>query len=128
MKIAFYFLISFFVIHHASAHQMDKLGPNGGYVKMPGAYHVEVVDKGDVLNVYLLDIQFKNPLTENSSVAVTYYGSQPFETECKKQEHYFVCPLPKAGLTSYKRVSIKSVRNKIKAGLAVYDLPLKLPK
>jgi hypothetical protein len=56
----------------ASAHGEDKAGPNGGFIRMPGAFHTELVPSGkDKLKVYLLDIQWKNPSLKNSSNLLT---------------------------------------------------------
>jgi hypothetical protein len=122
-----YLLFTFFIAHGALAHQMDKLGPNGGFVKMPGAYHMELVETADSLKVYLLDMNFKDALTKNSSVSIVYSGTKQSQTNCKEQENHFICPKPKEGLNQYKFALVSSTRNKIKGGVARYDLPLKLP-
>lgn len=108
------------------AHGMDKHGPNGGYIKMPGAFHTELVDKGTVMHVYLLDIRFKNPITADSSVAIKYKGSIESDYSCTKSTNYFVCEKPKNGLENYKEVIIDAVRSNNKGRNAIYSLPLQL--
>ena len=55
------------------AHGMNKPGPNGGEIRMPGPFHTEAKAEGaNKLKVYLLDMNFKNPVTANSSVEVTF--------------------------------------------------------
>lgn len=110
------------------AHGMNSLGPNGGYIKMPGAFHTELVDNGNTMQVYLLDMGFKNPTTIDSSVKIKYHGDSHFDYLCKKSTNSFICEKPKNGLKDYKEVVISVVRNKIQASEAVYSLPLKLEK
>ena len=43
---------------NAFAHGEDKAGPHGGFIRMPGAYHTEVVPVSkNQAKVYLLDMQ-----------------------------------------------------------------------
>lgn len=108
------------------AHGMNKKGPHGGYIKMPGAFHTELVDKGNKMFVYLIDINFKNALSNNSHVAVTYKGSKSVDTNCFKEKDYFICDKPKEKLNLFQEIIIRAVRNNISASEAVYGLPLKL--
>ena len=108
------------------AHGMDKLGPHGGYIKMPGPFHTELLVKGNKIFVYLLDISFKNALVHNSQVSATYKGLKTTETNCLAKKDYFVCDKPKEKLILYKEIIIHAVRNNISASGAVYTLPLKL--
>ena len=41
------------------AHGEDKPGPHGGYIRMPGSFHTEVVKEKAGYRVYLLDINWK---------------------------------------------------------------------
>lgn len=110
------------------AHGMNKYGPNGGYVRMPGAFHTELVDKGTKIHVYLLDMSFKNPTVNNSAVKIIYKGASNTEYSCSKESDYFVCEKPSSALQGYKEISISAVRNNNKAIAATYNLPLKLDK
>lgn len=109
------------------AHGMNKHGPNGGYINMPGDFHTELVDSQETMKVYLLDIRFNNPEVVNSSVKIKYTGSKS-ESEyiCIKNTNYFECKKPSAGLANIKEVRILAVRNNSKGREAVYKIPLKL--
>lgn len=127
MRMKIVTLLSFFLSSEiVLAHGMNKLGPNGGYIRMPGAFHTELVDKGNKMRVYLLDIQFKNPVTADSSVSIKYKGSKESEYACIKSQNYFECKKPDSGLKNVKEVILNATRNKSKGGEAVYTVPLKL--
>lgn len=122
-------LISTMIISYNSfAHGMNKHGPNGGYIKMPGAFHTELVDGDEKMHVYLLDMSFKNPTIDSSSVKIKYSGKSESEFACKKNIDHFVCDKPKDVLANYKEISISAIRNNNKAREAIYILPLKLEK
>lgn len=110
----------------AIAHGDDKPGPHGGFIQMPGPFHTEVVPLvPDKFKVYLLDINFQNEITDNSSVMlVTHKGP----ISCQKHaDHYFICTLPKGVRVSGPgHLKIKAVRNGQVGNEAVYNLPLKL--
>lgn len=108
------------------AHGMNKLGPHGGFINMPGAFHTELVDKGLQMNVYLIDMSFKNPTVTDSSVTITYKGSRVTQLACTKEKDYFVCEKPSEGLKNVDKISISAVRNNNKARDAIYNVPLKL--
>ncbi len=111
------------------AHGMNKLGPNGGFIKMPGAFHTELVDSGETMKIYLLDMNFKNPETKNSSVKIKYQGvGVKSEYVCTKNSSYFECEKPKKGFKNILELKILAVRNNIKASEAVYSLPLRLER
>lgn len=108
------------------AHGTNKHGPNGGYIKMPGPFHTELVDKGDNMHVYLLDMNFKNLTTADSTVKIKYKGNIESEYSCARSIEYFVCEKPKGGLKFVKEVIVNAIRNNSKGREAVYSLPLKL--
>ncbi len=112
---------------YAYPHGEDKLGPNKGYVRMPGAFHTELVNgtKGR-FKVFLLDVRFKNPIIKNSFVKgiVKISGkSSPFE--CNPRKNHFFCDLKVAAKEPYT-VEITSSRDGMVGGIAVYEFPLKL--
>ncbi len=107
---------------------MNKYGPNGGYIKMPGAFHSELVDKGALIHVYLLDMSFKNPMVNNSTVKIIYKGASNTEFSCSKDSDYFVCDKPAGGLQLHKEIAVSAVRNNNKGTDAIYKLPLTLDK
>ncbi|MBC7538666.1 MAG: hypothetical protein H7281_07585 [Bacteriovorax sp.] len=106
----------------------DKPGPNGGYIKMPGTYHIELVDKGNKYIVYLLDISMKNPTVNNSSVLLIFVKDIEHKISCKPKTNYFECEKPNAGLKNFREIKLESVRNKVKANFAIYTLPLQFDK
>lgn len=110
------------------AHGMNKYGPHGGFINMPGAFHTELVDKGPKMNVYLIDMSFKNPTVTDSSVTITYKGNKTTQVNCTKEKDYFVCEKPSKGLININEISISAIRNKNKARDAVYNVPLQLEK
>lgn len=112
------------------SHGENTLGPNKGYIRMPGSFHTELVKKKNkLLEVYLLDLSFKNPMIEKSDVILTLEGRKNDDTvNClpKKDKLNFECMLPEE-ISKYKRIKIKSIRNGVKANKeSEYELPLKL--
>lgn len=110
------------------AHGEDKLGPNGGYLKMPGGFHTEVVPAKDgKLKVYLLDINFKNPTIKNSKLTASITNGHKKELMCTSKRDHFICDTAKAELTK-GILAIVAERNSVKGTEAVYELPLALTK
>jgi len=112
------------------AHGEDKAGPHGGFVRMPGAYHTEVVPAGKAqAKVYLLDMQWKNPTTKKSSVeaALKQEAAATSPLSCRAQGDFFMCNFPEGtDLTAKGTLVITSTRAEQKGNQAVYDLPMKL--
>ncbi len=109
------------------AHGEDKLGPNGGYIRMPGGFHTEVKIAKDDLLVHLIDINFKNPTTKNSSVRVEYVlnGKTTFLT-CSVKGAAFSCSLPKDFNAKKGKLVVSADREGMKGANAEYALPLQL--
>lgn len=103
----------------------DKPGPNGGFVKMPGTYHVELVPKKNSVLVYLLDLSLRNPVTKDSSVTLKLNGKEAKTIECKEAGKSFTCDISAKDLSLYSEINLESVRNKIKGKIATYHVPLK---
>lgn len=115
-------------ISEAISHGMDKPGPNGGFIQMPGPFHTEVVpDKDGSIHVYLLDIDFKNPMVDASSVnAEIRAGKKVSKLNCAVMgATHFHCLGDKTTLKTGK-LYVTAKRTEY-SGEAVYDLPLKLP-
>lgn len=112
------------------AHGEDKLGPNGGFVRMPGAYHTELVPDGrDKFRVYLLDINWKNPTVNASEINVQHMtGKKTSEIKCEAKTDYFLCQLPKNAKLTKGKLVLESTREGQKGVTANYPLPLKLEK
>lgn len=112
----------------ALGHGEDRLGPMGGYLRMPGAYHTELIPTSNQeIRVRLLDINWQNPSVKNSAVSL-WIPSSKTEITCASQAgDDFICPLPaKMDLKKKGRLVVRSVREGQKGNEAVYELPLKL--
>ncbi len=109
------------------AHGEDKLGPNGGYIRMPGGFHTEVKITAGNLQIYLLDIQWKDPVTEQSKVDVEYKASTAAtKLACRADQNFFSCDLPKEFNKNTGKLLVMAERKGMKGAKAEYDLPLKL--
>lgn len=90
------FAIGFLSAPQVFAHGEDKPGPHGGSIRMPGAFHTELVVKDGVIEVYLLDMEWKNPSTKNSKVALSFAaGGQSNPLPCTAKIDRFECQPPK---------------------------------
>ena len=119
-------ITSIFLTENTYAHGMNKHGPNGGFIQMPGTFHTELVENGKDFHVYLLDISFKNPMVEESKVSLKYKADKDFVVECRPEGNKFVCPKPKVGMDSLKEIIVTAKRDKSMGHDAVYKWPLKL--
>lgn len=108
----------------AFAHGMNKAGPNGGYVRMPGNYHVELVSKDKAVAVYFLDMMFKPIAIDQASVTLSLNGAKSFKTVCVKEAKSFVCNLNGESLTNYKEVVLETTRDGKVVAKSLYKLPL----
>ena len=75
------------------AHGGDAPGPHGGKVEMPGAFHVEAIRKDlQTFYIYLLDIEFANPITTNSEVKARILAGKNLVLKCEAQkEPFYIC-------------------------------------
>ncbi|MBC7467273.1 MAG: hypothetical protein H7256_14880 [Bdellovibrio sp.] len=117
-----FFLISSF----ACAHGEDKFGPNGGYVRMPGAFHTEITPFGkNKLKVFLLDIQWKNPSVVKSDLNVTLNNKA--KAKCEIKENYYLCAFPASvDLSKKGELKVLAQREDQKGIEVLYPLPFKL--
>lgn len=125
-KLALSLICSIFITNQSWAHGEDKYGPHKGFIRMPGAFHTELVLNGkNELKVYLLDIEWKNPTTEKSNLEITY--NNQLKAECKPQKDFYSCEFPKA-VNLIKKGELKVIASrKEQKGMEVsYQLPLKL--
>lgn len=118
-------LLSLLVISSINvfAHGENKPGPHGGHIRMPGTFHTELVISGSKAKVYLLDIGFKNPITQNSQVSALLSGHHQQKVSCEARQDYFECSLP-ADLSHFNQISLTAVRKGVKGKEAQYPLPL----
>jgi hypothetical protein len=128
--IVFISVLQFCMVTNVFAHGDDKLGPNGGYVYMPGTFHTELVPVQDgTFKVYLLDLSFKNPKTLDSSVDMKYIlNKKEVVYTCKvMNETFFQCSSEEIkGKINRGNIEIKAIRSNVKANVAKYSLPLRI--
>ena len=112
----------------AHAHGEDKPGPNSGFIRMPGAFHTEVIPLApNKLKVYLLEINWKNPSDTNSSLSVNLKSKKTSQAKCEVQENNYLCEFPKGvDLTKNGELSVEAQRENQKGNKVSYELPLKL--
>ena len=112
----------------AFAHGEDVPGPNGGFVRMPGAFHTEVIPMSrNKLKVYLLDIQWKNPSVKNSNLSVTFKGKKSSTAKCVVEADYYICDFANdIDLKKKGKLTVEAERENQKGNVVSYDLPLKL--
>lgn len=109
----------------AWSHGEDKPGPHGGHIKMPGAFHTELIlGEDQSAHIYLLDMNFKNATTKDSKLKVIARANKtevPFNCSVMK-DHFHCVPTKKYEKTS--EIAIQAVREKAIGNEAVYKLPL----
>ena len=110
------------------AHGEDKLGPNGGFIRMPGAFHTEVIPLGpNKLKVFLLDINWQNPSIANSSLVMSLRKNKSSKAKCEIKENYYICDFPKkVDITLKGELVVDAKRENQKGNQVSYELPLKL--
>ncbi len=127
MKLAiFSFLATFLTAPFVWSHGEDAPGPHGGHIKMPANFHTEVVAKGDqTFHVYLIDMEFKNPVTKKSEIKVTHLSDgKKADLKCRTRKDHFICQ-GKEKMNSGS-LAIQATRDGVVAtSQAEYTLPLK---
>ncbi len=129
MKLFSLILFSNFIIStSAFAHGEEKYGPNNGFIKMPGAFHTEVVPVNDgSYLVYLVDFHNKSPTVKDSSIEFQVKNNEKLITfDCKvvKNSHYKCSYNEK--ITDNGQIILTAKRLGSQGKPAIYDLPLKL--
>lgn len=112
----------------AFAHGEDKAGPNGGFIRMPGAFHTEVVPSAaNSIKIYLLDVQWKNPSVLGSSLVVTHKAKKDSQAKCTVKGDHYACDFPKEiNLSQKAELVINAQRENQKGNVVSYELPLEL--
>lgn len=110
----------------AWAHRENEPGPNGGHIRMPGAFHTEVVpEENGKFAVYLLDIGFKNPVVKDSLVAARIKKNDAIsELTCVVQTYHFLCSTNESDTTSSGELEVTAKRDGKQGTIAKYELPL----
>jgi hypothetical protein len=112
----------------AFAHGEDSAGPHSGFIKMPGAFHLELVPVGKrEFKLYLLDMNWKNPSMKDSSVSVSYAIAKKMKATCTPSTDFYRCQFPiSIDLSKKGVIYIESQREGQKGNEVFYQLPLKL--
>lgn len=111
----------------AHGHGEDKPGPHGGFIRMPGAFHVEIVPTGKAqAKVYLLDINWQNPSMKNAEVELVL--GQKGRAKCSAQNgSFFLCSFPSGSdLSKTGELKVKAKREGQVGNEVTYELPFKL--
>ncbi|MNT23525.1 hypothetical protein D3C72_1589460 [compost metagenome] len=93
---------------------------------MPGAFHTEMIfdkDNQDVM-VFLLDMDFKNPTLNESSVTAFYQkGKTKVAYSCMPMHNHFHCTAEKKYKTTKGgEIHITATREKAKGNEVIYKL------
>ncbi len=121
MKLAFVTLLFSFA---AFGHGMNKPGPNGGYIRMPGTYHVELVSTDAETKVYILDMNFNKLPVASAQVSMSLKGAKDFPIKCSKDTDSFKCDIKGGELKMYKELTINSSKAGEPSVGSIYKLPL----
>lgn len=122
-------VVATFSANLAFAHGEDKPGPNGGFIRMPGGFHTEVLPIGkNKLKVFLLDIEWKNPSLKNSSVEIRIESGEKKATgSCAQKDNYYECVFPKGIDLGKKGILFVRAKRESQQGMEInYELPLRL--
>jgi hypothetical protein len=112
------------------AHGTEKPGPHGGFIKMPGGFHTEVLlVNSRTLKVYLLDFNWKNATVKDSSVSVLFVnGGKDTKLNCKPKKSSFECSALNTTFGTHGSFRITANRMNNKGAEVEYNLPLSLMK
>lgn len=130
MKKILLLIITSVLSNTAFSHGEDKLGPHKGFIRMPGAFHTEVIPVGkNEIKVFLLDIEWKNPSVAHSEVKASIVSEKITEAVCVTKETFFLCRFPKqVDLKKKAELQVLANREGQAGAVAKYNLPLKLEK
>ncbi|TGL13597.1 hypothetical protein [Leptospira meyeri] len=117
------FLIS---VNQMAAHGEHKPGPHGGAIRMPGAFHTEVLPYQNLgFKVYLLDIHFENPTSKNSKLRGKVVSNEKeFPLKCTGHPDHFYCEIPKGSSVLEGELILFPEWNLQKGAEVKYKLPL----
>lgn len=109
----------------AWAHGEDRPGPHGGFISMPGAFHVELVVKNDQsVMAYLLDMNWMNPTSKDSSIQITHSTTI---AKCRVLSDHFKCDFPATvNLSKTGELKVQAKRENQQGNSVTYSLPLKI--
>lgn len=112
------------------AHGDNELGPNKGIIRMPGAFHTELVPVNETqFKIYLLDIDIKNPSMKDSALDVTFEGKSISKVKCAVDVNFYLCQLPaNQGQDQKGTLVVNAQREKMVGNKTTYPWPIKIPK
>lgn len=125
-------IAGFVPLKRVDAHGEEKPGPNGGEIRMPGAFHTELKQVGREFHVYLLDLEFKNPMIENSGVEISALRAgalgSPWLLVCRATKAArpagFVCSESKYAPQASDILKVRAKRGASAGNETEYKLPL----
>ena len=123
--------LQFFLIFTQFSYAEEVLGPHGGYYRMSGRNHIELVPKlNGEFSVYLLDLRLRNPTVKNSSVNVKVgedNGNNKLATlDCITMKDHFYCTNKTNIETNLNtKLFLKAKRLGIELKEVSYPLPFK---
>lgn len=109
-------------------HGENQPGPHGGFIRMLGAFHSEILPVGNgQFKVFLLDINWKNPSVKNSTLELNHFEKKKVKATCEpKEELYFICSFPKnLDVTKKGSLLLLGQREGQKGQEVSYHLPLR---
>jgi hypothetical protein len=84
-------LLAFFPLN-ALAHGENTTGPHGGIIRMPGAFHTEVLHKKNGYQVYFLDINMVNPTVLKTTLeAFLTLEQKKIPLSCQQNKDSYFC-------------------------------------
>lgn len=117
-------LFTVFLSTSVFAHGMNKPGPNNGYIRMPGLYHIELVAEKNIIKFYFLDIEFKPlPLTK-ATLRMELKGTSDVVVDCVKGMEYFSCDTKIQDLKKFSEIEVKTSKASEKEASSIYSIPL----
>ena len=123
------FLLSLALTESLWAHGENKLGPHGGAIRMPGAFHTEIKKASqNTFEVYLLDMEWKNPLIAASTVTAQWKPKDKGKARlaCHAKQNRFICEFPKGSrLRNGDTVMIEATRQGMTGTVVTYEYPFR---
>ncbi|PJZ84020.1 hypothetical protein [Leptospira harrisiae] len=119
-------LVLFISLNQMAAHGEHKPGPHGGVIRMPGAFHTEVLPYQNLgFKVYLLDINFENPTSKNSKLrAKVISNGMEIPLKCSDHPDHFYCEIPNGKSVLEGELILSPEWNMQKGADVKYKLPL----
>ena len=125
--------LQIFLMFNQDIYAVEVLGPHGGYYRMSGRNHIELVPKlNGEFSVYLLDLRLENPTVKNSSVNVKVGDDKDKDKnklatlDCITMKDHFYCTnKTNIETNSNTKLFLKAKRLGIELEEVSYPLPFK---